>query len=79
MSLRVPSASLKAFRVFKEQITSRGEQLNRVVTKIDTTQDQRSTLLFRIIRFLDDDDLDILSQPPKQEVSMFAITDGYTQ
>lgn len=77
LSLRVPSASLKAFRAFEKQITSRGEQLNRVVTKIDTTHDQRRTLTFRVIRFLDADELDDLTQPTPQAASSFPDTDGY--
>jgi len=76
-SLRVPSASLKAFRAYVKQITTRGEQLNRVVTLVDTTQDRRSTLTFKVIRFVDDNDQDVLSQPPSK--SAFAVTDGYTQ
>ena len=79
MSLRVSSASLKSFRDYEKQITSRGEALDHVVTKIDVAHDERrSSLVFRVIRFLDGDELDTLTQSSKS-TSMFAVTDGYTQ
>jgi len=80
MSLRVSAASLQSFRDYEKQITSRGEALDRVVTKIDVVhEERRSSLVFRVIRFLSGDELDTLTQASMQAVSPFAAVDGYTQ
>ena len=79
MSLRVSAASLRSFRDYEKQVTSRGEALNRVVTKIDVVhEERRSSLVFRVIRFLSGDELDTLTQASMQAVSPFAAVDGYT-
>jgi len=80
MSLRVSAASLRSFRDYEKQVTSRGEALNRVVTKIDVVhEERRSSLVFRVIRFLSGDELNTLTQASMQAVSPFAAVDGYTQ
>ena len=79
LSLRVPSASLKALRDYTKSIISRGERLNCVVTKIDATQETtRTQLTFRVIRFLEDGELNNLIEASKIAVSSFTATDGYT-
>jgi hypothetical protein len=79
LSLRVPSTSLKSFRDFEKSITTRGEKLSAVVTKIDATHGKtHSVITFRIIRFLEDGELNTLKELSQITASQFAVTDGYT-
>jgi hypothetical protein len=79
VSLRVPAASMKIFRDYEKQVNSRGEKLRHVVTRIGATHEAtRSTLTFRVVRFLEAEELDTLKQASARAVSPFAATDGYT-
>jgi len=78
LSLRVPASSLKAFREYEKEVTSRGEALQNVVTKVDITyEEHRSLLAFRVIRFLSDDELDTLTQASKRVALSFPVSDGF--
>ena len=79
LSLRVPASSLKSFRDYEKEVTSRGEALHRVVTKVDTIHEEhRSLLAFRVMRFLSDDELDTLTQASKRVALSFPVSDGFT-
>ena len=79
LSLRVPSASLRSFRDYEKQVTTRGEALNNVVTRIAATEEAtRSLLTFRVIRFLEDGELNTLKNRSEEPVSKFDTTEGYT-
>ena len=77
-TFRVPAASVRTYRDYEALVTSRGEKIIRVVTKIDVTNiDQRPTLTFKVTRFLSDDELTTI-QKPKRTDSPFVSLDGYT-
>ena len=79
LSLRVPPASLKAFRAYEKEVQDRGEKLRRLVTKIAVTDDVlRSSLTFRVTKFLTQTERTILKQSYRKSISPFAKTDGFT-
>ena len=78
LSLVVPATSLRALRDFEKQVVSRGEKLSNVVTKIDTTEsNNRTSLSFRVTRFLQDGELDELKRVSPRTASAFAVTEGF--
>ena len=79
LSLVVPATSLRALRDYEKQVVSRGEKLSNVVTKIDTTEsNNRTSLSFRVTRFLQDGELDELKKVSTRTASAFAVTKGFT-
>ena len=78
-TMRVPSTSIKPFKEFEKELIHRGEALHHVVTRVSVIYgERRSTLTFRVVRFLRDDELDALNHAAAQSVSPFATTVGYT-
>lgn len=78
LSLVVPATSLRALRDYEKQVVSRGEKLSNVVTKIDTTEsNNRTSLSFRVTRFLQDGELDELKRVSTRTASAFAVTEGF--
>ena len=79
LSLVVPATSLRALKDYEKSVTSRGEELSNVVTKIDVMEsDNRTLLTFRITRFLQAGELDELKKKSVTERSAFNVTDGFT-
>lgn len=79
LSLVVPATSLRALRDYEKQVVTRGEKLSNVVTKIDTVEsNNRTSLSFRVTRFLQDGELDELKKMSTRQASAFAVTDGFT-
>jgi|TARA_B110000908_G_scaffold87043_1_gene103995 hypothetical protein len=78
-TLRVPAASVRAFREYENHVESRGEKVINVVTKAHVVnRDQRPTLAFKVVRFLSADELTTIKQPSQQSDSPFVEHDGYT-
>ena len=79
LSLVVPATSLRALKDYEKSVTSRGEELSNVVTKIDVVErDERTLLTFRVTRFLQVGELDELKKTCVEQHSAFSITDGFT-
>ena len=79
LSLVVPATSLRALRDYEKSVTSRGEDLSNVVTKIDAVaQEDRTLLTFRVTRFLQTGELDELKKTCVVQHSAFSSTDGFT-
>ena len=76
--MRVPPTSLRAIRDYKKLLVSRGHSLKSVVTKVDThSQETHDLLSFRVVRFLEDGELENLIELSHKVSSGFEPTDGY--
>ena len=77
--MRVPPTSLRAVREYQTSLTSRGHSLKSVVTKVDThSQETHDLLSFKVVRFLEDGELENLIELSQLVSSSFEPTDGYT-
>lgn len=76
--MRVSSTSLRALRDYDKSLKNRGCAVHDVVTKVITETTKTHDLLsFRVVRFLEDGELENLIQLSKVQASAFEIVDGY--
>ena len=77
--MRVSSTSLRALRDYEKSLKDRGCNVKDVVTKVITeTTNTHDLLSFRVVRFLDDGELEKLIQLSNVRAPMFEPVDGYT-
>ena len=77
--MRVSSTSLRALRDYEKSLKDRGCNVKDVVTKVITeTTNTHDLLSFRVVRFLDDGELENLIQLSNVRAPMFEPVDGYT-
>lgn len=78
LMLRVPSTSLRSFRTYKKSLSSRGYGLKSVVTFINVQHlDNYDLLTFRLVRFLNDVQLNSIKHLSARSYPQFEKTDGY--
>ena len=78
LMLRVPSTSLRSFRTYEKSLSSRGYGLKSVVTFINVQPlDNYDLLTFRLVRFLNDAQLNSIKHLSMRSYSRFEKTDGY--
>lgn len=76
--MRVSSTSLRALRDYDKSLKNRGCTVKDVVTKVITETTKTHDLLsFRVVRFLEDGELENLIQLSKVQAPAFEIVDGY--
>jgi len=76
--MRVPPTSLRAIRDYRTSLTSRGHSLKSVITNVRTHSKETHDLLsFKVVRFLEDGELENLIELSSFVSSGFEPTDGY--
>ena len=76
--LRVPSTSLKSFRAYEKSLSSRGYGLKGVVTFITSQPKENFNLLvFKVVRFLENNELMAIKSLSASPRPQFEKTDGY--